>query len=90
MADKLELKIQEIELLNEAIAIANQKAETFKQSAIDLVAKNNATIEGINFQLERMQDYAKHLKKRITRAWINGLWQGAVAGVAIIFALLLL
>lgn len=78
-ADKLILKVKELEIAMSDLDASDKLNEKYK-----------ATIEGIEYQIAKMNEYVKYLKKRITKAWFNGVWQGGVIVGALLYLLILL
>lgn len=90
VADKLNLKIDELELVNKQLEASKKISEKFEEGYNLLIAKNQAVMEGVDYQLEKMEAYIKYLKKRVRKAWFNGLWQGNVMMAIIVYVLILL
>lgn len=90
VADKLDLKIGELEIVNQQLEASKKIADNFKNGYDLLIAKNKAVLEGMNYQLEKTKAYIKYLKKRVRKAWFNGLWQGNVMMAILIYVLMVL
>lgn len=79
VADNLEFKIQELEIVKKDL----------NDSELETKVANNK-VDAIAYQLNNQKEYIKYLKKKIRKSWFNGIWQGALGMLAAIASLLLL
>ena len=87
--DNLKFKIKELEIVNKALQNSRSMEKMLQQNFDLAIAKNQSTIEGMKYQMEKMNNYVRYLKKRVRKAWFNGIWQGNTM-MAVIVAILIL